>query len=211
MKKYDILGTLGANKIKPDNLVNDVLETPELIPELLKGLSSENARVKFGSAKILRLVSTQKPEVLYPHFNFFVNLLDTDNNIIKWNAIDVIANLAPVDSDKKLDKLFKKFYGLMNEGSLITAGHVMAGSATIVKAKPYLEEQITKEILKIDKIPLPTEECRNILKGHAIKAFELYFEYIKNKDSILPFVKSQLKNTRNATKTKAEKFLKKIR
>ena len=62
----------------------------------------------------------------------------------------------------------------------------------------------------MEKISLPTEECRNILIGKAIKAFEVYFDEIEDKDKIISFVKGQLNNTRNATRSKAEKFLKKI-
>jgi hypothetical protein len=96
---------------------------------------------------------------------------------------------------------------MLYEGSLVTAGHVVAGSAVIAKAKPYLEENITTEILQIEKFPLPTEECRNILKGHAIKTFGTYFDSVKNKDDVINFVRQELKNTRNATRKKAEKFI----
>ncbi|MBA7527022.1 hypothetical protein ES705_19195 [subsurface metagenome] len=33
--------------------------------------------------KILRLVSEQQLELIYPHFDTFVKMLDSDNNILK--------------------------------------------------------------------------------------------------------------------------------
>jgi len=68
--------------------------------------------------------------------------------------------------------------------------------------------------LRIEKAPIKppiTQECKNILIGKAILAFDVYFDQIKNKAPIISFVKKQVNNTRNATKVKAEKFLKKNR
>ncbi|MDH5684387.1 MAG: hypothetical protein OEZ20_07980 [candidate division WOR-3 bacterium] len=98
---------------------------------------------------------------------------------------------------------------MLYEGSLITANQVVVGSAFVVKSKPYFEEKITKDILPLEKFPLPTKECRNILKGKAITAFDKYFDQIKSKNEVIDFVKKELKNTRNATKNKAVKFLRK--
>jgi len=50
-----------------------------------------------------------------------VTLLDSPINIFKWNAIDIIANLTAADTADKFSPLFIKYYGLMEEGSLITA------------------------------------------------------------------------------------------
>jgi len=114
-----------------------------------------------------------------------------------------------VDVNKRFEKIFDKFYGLLEEGSLITAAHVISNSWKIVNAKPMLESKITKELLKVEKIQLPTEECRNILFGYTIRSFDQYFEKIQNKNEVIDFARRQLNNSRNATKAKADKFLKK--
>lgn len=148
--------------------------------------------------------------MLYPKMEFFVNLLDSENNIVKWNTMDIIANLTAVDSRNEFNKVFKKFYLNLNCGSLITAGHIVDNSGKIALHKPELQDEITEQLLKVEKIPLPTEECRNILIGKTINAFQAYFEKIKDKNEVISFVKRQLDNPRNATRAKAEKFLKKI-
>jgi len=186
------------------------LKNRKTLQELKDGLNSKNPQIKFGSAKALRTLSEKKPDALYPEWSFFVDLLDSENNILKWNAMDIIANLTKVDSRGEFDGLFKKFYGLLYEGSLITAGHVVDNSAKIALHKPKFQEKITEELLKTEKIPLPTEECRNILIGKTINALQAYVDKIKNKREVAAFVKRQLGNRRNATKTKAEKFLKKL-
>ena len=205
-----ILEAVAKKKNKAEVLAERVIRNPKLLPELLEGISSERAGIKFKSAKILKIISEERPELLYLKWDFFEKLLDCENNIIKWNAMDVIANLSGVDSRNRFDKIFRKFYGMLYEGSLITAAHVVGNSWKIAKANPGLSSRITNELLKIEKIPLPTKECRNILKGHAILSFSEYFDQIKEKGKVISFVRKELKNSRNATRSKAEKFLKKF-
>lgn len=205
-----ILEAVAKKKNKAEALAKRVIRNPISLSELLEGIYSEKAAIKFKSAKILRIISEERPGLLYPKWDFFEKLLDSENNIIKWNAMDVIANLTRVDSRNRFDKIFRKFYGMLYEGSLITAAHVVGNSWKIAKAKPGLGSRITSELLKVEKIPLPTEECRNILKGHAILSFSEYFDQIKEKGKVKSFARRELKNTRNATRSKAEKFLKKF-
>jgi hypothetical protein len=63
----------------------------------------------------------------------------------------------------------------------------------------------------VEDLSLPTEECRNILIGKTINAFNDYYNQITNKEKVTAFVKRHLKNPRNATKAKAERFLKKLK
>jgi hypothetical protein len=210
MRESTFLDKLGEKEANDEDLAEEALRHRELLRDLLNGISSQNPRTKFRSAKILRIISKRNPEVLYSNMEFFADLLDNENNILKWNAIDIIANLTTVDSHDKFDGLFERFYSNLHKGSLITAGHIVDNSGTIALAKPELQDMITKELLKVEEIPLPTEECRNILIGKAIKAFEVYYEKIKDKDELVSFVERQLDNSRKATKAKAESLLRKL-
>jgi len=204
-----MLGELNRKQDNSESLARMIVKNPNRLSVVFNGISSENPRIKFRSAKVLRILSEKNPKLLYSKIDFFIDLLDSENNIIRWNAMDTIANLAVVDSKNKFNKIFKKFYGLLYEGSLITASHVVDNSGKIAGAKPNLQSKITNELLKIEKVPLPTEECRNMLLGKTIVAFDMYYDQIQNKDKVISFVKRQLTNSRNATKVKAEKFLNK--
>jgi hypothetical protein len=204
---------LEKEETKVEDEAENVMKDPNLLPEIFDGISSENPSVKFKSAKILRIISERNPQILYSRMDFFVNLLDSENNILKWIAIDVIGNLTPVDSENKFDKMFKKYYSFLSDESMITISHVLDDSGKIAKAKPHLTKKITNELLKIERAAPSThitQECKNILLGKAILAFGMYYDKIENKDEVISFVKRQLHNTRNATKTKAEKFLEKF-
>ncbi len=202
-----ILDEIGRKEVPVQDITGKVIKKPELLPEVIEGFCSNKAGIKFKSAKILVQISRDKPDLLYDYFDFFAEQLNNKNNILKWSAIDILANLTPVDIQKKFDQLMPDYYAKLCEGSLITSGHVIAGSAVIVKSKPYLEEKVTASVLDIENIPLPTEECRNIIKGHAITVFGDYFDYIGNKAGVIDFIRKELNNNRNSTKKKAEKFL----
>ena len=53
--------------------------TPEQIDGLFEGLGSRTARVKYGAAKALKMVSEQAPDLLYPRWDTLVRLLENDN------------------------------------------------------------------------------------------------------------------------------------
>ena len=158
---------------------------------------------------MLRLIGEKDPAILYPQFDFFAQLLDSDNNFLKWGAIHTIANLTKADTANKFEAIFNRYFAPIPGPELIPAGNAIGGAAKIALAKPHLTDKITKEILKVEKAKYQTAECRNIALGHAINSFDRFFDQITDKKSVITLIKKQLKNTRDATKKKAEKFLKK--
>jgi len=204
-----LLQEISQEATDKDGIVDRVIRNPELIPEIIEGLSADRARIKYGCAKILRLLSEKKPEILYPRFDFFVELLDSDNSFIKWDAIHVLGNLAAVDSEDRFEKAYDRYFVPIPGPVLITAANVIGGAAKIALAKPALTQKITGEILKVEKARYQTDECRNVALGQAIDSFDRFFNQIENKEPVIALVQRQLKNTRNSTRKKAEKFLKK--
>ena len=211
MVESEILDELGKKEVKVEDLAVRVLRKPDLLPEIFNGISSTNARTRFNSAKILRTISERNPKMLYSNFDFFTELLDSENRILKWIAMDVIGNLTSVDSENKFDRIFRKFYDLLSDESMVTAGHVIDNSGKIAIAKPYLQNKITEELFKVEKIQYKTSECRNILLGKVISSFVQYINQVNNRERMISLVKRQLKNSRKATRAKAEKFLNKIK
>lgn len=177
----------------------------------LADLFSKEPKVKFACAKRLLQISKDNPRSIYSDFDFFVGLLESDNNIIKWTAIDIIGNLAKVDHENKVDKQVKKLTEFLNSGKLITANHAIGALSQIALTKPEYLENFVKEVLKVEKYTYDTDECRNIAIGKVILALENHISEIKNRKDVIKFLQRQTKNTRHATAKKAEKLLAKIR
>ena len=175
----------------------------------LADLQSNSAQVKYCCAKNLIAIAKENPARIYPHIDTFVKLLDGDNNVLKWTAIIIIGNLARVDKEKKVDRIIGKLVGFLNAGKLITANNATMALAGIAIAKPRYQKQITEELLKVEHYEYDTDECRNIAIGKVIEAIGLYSSQLKDKKAVIAFTQRQTKNTRNATKKKAERFLRK--
>jgi hypothetical protein len=192
-----------------DRLEREIEKNTSLIPAAIEGLNSPEASVRFKAAKILSLLSQKKPAALYPYFEHLERLLRSPNKILKWNALDILAQLSTVDSDHKFSTIMTRYYDCLKEGNLITAAHVVENSAVIVKAVQDRESEITTLLASVERLTLPTEECRNILQGKVIETFDRYFILSANKETMLNFAQKQLTNARPATQKKAANFVKK--
>ncbi len=192
--------------VTPKSMARNIVKNKKLLSEVIKGITSDKPEIKYKSGKTLMILSEENPKLLYSKWDHFVTLLDSENTFMKSIGITILSNLTRVDTKNKFDKLFNNFYKLLDCESMITAAYLVGHSGTIAKAKPKLQNKITNKLLSIDETH-HSSECKNIIKGKAILSLGQYFEEAKNKKKIIEFVKKELKNTRPATRKKAEKFL----
>jgi len=142
----------------------------------------------------------------------FIEMLDSRYRILTWNALAIIANLTRVDLDKKFDAIFDKYYGFLNNGYMVTVANVVGNSGRIANSKPYLIPKITDELLKVKSIstgPHLTEECKRVIAQQVIKSFDLFFDRVNQKETVISFVKGCLDSSRKKLRTTAENFLEK--
>jgi hypothetical protein len=208
----DILKKLADKSISKEQLFNKVKKNNDLIPMLLTGVSSPKASVRYGSAKVLMDLSEEQPSLLYPDMDFFVSLLESRYRILTWNAISIIANLTRVDTEKKFDSFFEKYFGLLNNEYMVTVTNVVGSAGKIALAKPYLTNQIVKKLLLVEKLsttPHLSSECKRVIIEHTIKSFDVFFHQIQQKEEVMSFVKKQLKSPRKTLRFESENFLKK--
>jgi hypothetical protein len=203
-----LLRRLTRRKIDAEKLAAELIARPRLLPEFLGGLESDTASVKFGCAKVLRIVSEREPAVLYPDIKRFFDLLESDNQIIKWNAILIVGNLAAVDSKGKIGRILGKYLEPIPGPELVTAANVIVGATRIALAKPRLTDKIVEALLKVARARYRTRDCRNVATGHAIDALDQLYAQTKKKETVARFITRQCKNPRNATRKKAERFVK---
>lgn len=193
-------------------LLKKVKQNHELIPEILGGISSSKPAIRYSCAKVLMDLSEEEPEQLYPHMDFFINLLDSKYRILTWNAIIIIANLTKIDTENKFDPIFNKYYNYLDDEYMVTVANVVGNSGKIALAKPYLTQKITDKLLKVENIsttPHLSEECKRVITEHAIKTIDVFFPQIEQKDKVISFVKKHLNSSRESLRTESEKFLEK--
>lgn len=177
----------------------------------LNDFFSKTAKTKYASTKRAIAISKDNPSELYPDFDFFVGLLNNENQIIKWTAIQVIGNLSKVDKRKKIDKLLPKLISFLNCGKMITANNTILALSEIALNKPEYQEKIFKELIKVEHYNYDTLECRNVALGKVVLALEKFKDKIKDKKDILEFLERQTSNTRAPVKKRAIKLLEKLK
>jgi hypothetical protein len=184
----------------------------DLIPILVKGMYSLKPSVRYGCGKVLMDLSETHPEKMYQNIDSFIDLLDSKYRIITWNSMAIIANIAEVDKEKKIDTIFQKYINFLKDEYVITVANTIENLGKIALAKPYLIQKITTEILRVENIKLTphlTEECRRVIAEKAIGSFDQFFNNIQEKKKVLSFVERQVKSSRKSLRSKAAEFVKK--
>jgi len=195
-----------------ESLLNKVKQDFGLIPLLINCVDSSKAAVRYGCAKVLMGFSEEFPEQLYPYMQSFIELLDSKYRILKWNAFAIIANLTSVDTDKKFDAIFEKYYSFLDNDYMVTVVNVVGNSGKIAHAKPYLIPKITSELLKIQNLstgPHLTEECKRVIAQSTIKTLDSFFNRIDQKERVLSIVRFYVDSPRKKLKITAQSFLEK--
>jgi len=212
MARDNILEQLGTKGVDIHAIATRLIRNRKQIPIVVEALQAEKSSKKYAYEKVLRLISDKKPELIYPYFNVFSKLLNSDNSFLKWGSIMTVANLTAVDTQNRFEDIFKKYYAPIGGPVMVTATNIISSSDKIVQAKPLLADSITKEILKVEKANFihkgaPSPECRNVAIGQAIDAFDQFFDQIRPKARVRNFIKHQLNNTRQQVIQKAERFM----
>jgi hypothetical protein len=210
----ELLQKLANKSITKEMLLQKVKQNFSMLPEVLNGVSSPKAAIRYSCTKVLMDLSEEYPEKLYPYMDSFITLLDSKYRILTWNAMAILANLAKVDADQKFDAVFDKYYSRLNDAYMVTVANVVGNSAKIALAKPHLIQKITNELLKVEKIsttPHLTEECKRVIAEHTIKSFALFLDKIEQKEKVVSFASRHLNSPRKTLRNAAEEFLTKFR
>jgi len=208
----ELLVKLGDKSMTTRELLQTIEQDWTLLPQLLEGVTSSKASIRYGCSKVLMGLSEAHPTKLYPFMDSIIDLLDSKYRILVWNALAMIANLARVDEDKKFDAAFDKYYSFVNNEYMVTVANVVGHSGKIALAKPYLIDKITNELLKVDGIPLTphlTEECKRVIAEKTIESFDLFFDKLTQKKRVISFVEKHTSSSRRTLRATAENFLKK--
>ncbi len=210
--KHDLLEKLVDKTITKEGLLKKVKQNFDLLSDIIEGVSSEKAAIRYRCGKVLMDLSEEYPDKLYPYMDFFIKLLSSKYRILTWQAMFIIASLTKIDKNNKFDAIFDKYYSFINDEYMVTVANVVGHSGKIALAKPHLIPKITKELLKVENIkttPHLTDECKKVIVENAIKSIDMFFPQIENKNEVISFVKKHATSSRKTLKTKSEEFLNK--
>ncbi|MFX1569128.1 MAG: hypothetical protein ACFFCV_12255 [Promethearchaeota archaeon] len=193
-------------EIQAKDIVKSILEHKNNLSTILKGVTNKVDSIRYPNAIALEILSEKHPMIIYPEWDFFTELLNSNNAYHKSIAISTISNLTLVDNQNKFEDIFELFFQFIDDKSVIVSRKLAIYTGRIVKAKPSLSSRITEILLNINKTQ-HNPSRKDLIKGDIIESFDEYFEEIKDKKKILDFVKSQLDSSSPSTVKKAKKFL----
>jgi hypothetical protein len=176
----------------------------------LDKLNSKDPKIKYGFAKELIKIGKSDPKILYDYFDFWTDLINCDQNIIKWTAIDILGYISTVDIADQLPGQIENLYKILHSGNLISCNHAVFALGLIAKNNPTQRAGIIKELVTISLDNFETEECRAIATGKVIETIKDFTREIVNNQDVLEFIKKAQFSQRNATKKKAESLMIKL-
>ncbi len=173
-------------------------------------LLQAGGREKFQVAKNLLLAAQERPYEFAPQWKEILSLVQSDNAIIQWTGIDLIASCAPELSAKQSERCLQELLGLLENPTLITTNHIIVALESFARSKPSLQSQLLPILLSLDQKHFETSECRNIVIGKVIESLPTFASKPSARKSILRFLKTHSNNRRPATAKKAVNLLKKL-
>jgi hypothetical protein len=205
-----ILETVHKKEIDVDALVKPAVKESRVLQELLIGQKSKDETFRYNCFKILYKISENHPSVLYSEWNYFVELLSSENSYHRMAAVQILANLTQADKEDKFKTIFDVFFNLLNDRSMIVAIYTAQNGGKIAKWNPDLRSKITEKLFDIDKTH-HEQDRKDLIKAGAIESFEDYFQFYENKDKIIAFVKKctdcKSPKTRKIAKLFLDKYL----
>lgn len=201
---------LSAKNIDPASIAERALEDDKALETLLTGISPDRKKITIreNSFKALMLLCEKHPDRLFPHWDYLIGLLQSNNSYSKYAALYIIAAIVPADKQGLFDKVFDIYYGLLDDRSIMVAAHIAGRSGKIARAQPALQSKITGRLLDIDKTHFDPGR-QDLIKPYIIESFEEYFEQSQDKASILAFVRQQVDCKSPKARKLAKAFLEK--
>ena len=200
-----MISELLKKDINPEIYANKLIENPDKINQYLDGLLSKNETYRYNCFKVINIVSEKKPDVIYPHWDFFKNHLKSDNNYHKMSAVTILANLTSVDKEDRFKKIFNEYFENIKSEKTIVPIYVVRSSGKIASFKPEFEDKIIELLLNIEDI-YPGKQIE-LLKSAVIESFSELYDKAKKKNKIVSFVKRQLKSDSPKTRKVAREFI----
>lgn len=169
-------------------------------------MAAPSGTARFAAGKALAVTAEKDPRRVYPHFEAIAALLASDSKIVRWNAMQILALLAPVDQDQKLDGVLDTCLAFIRGSNLVSAANAIRGAGRIARSRPELLDRIVPAILAVEDATYETPECRKVAIGHALDALRELWPSVRQRPEVAEFIRRQRATTRPAVARRAERM-----
>lgn len=116
---------------------------------LLGLLEEKDISVAFEALKELEKISDTS-DVLYPHINKFVSMMDSEKYVIRVRGFRLFCKQAKWDTDNLIDRNLDSALNILNDEKPTAVRQALTALQDIVLYKKKLREQIKQQVLEID-------------------------------------------------------------
>jgi len=176
------------------------------VPAAVRTMAAPSGTARFAAGKALAVTAEKDPRRVYPHFEAIAALLASDSKIVRWNAMQILALLAPVDQDQKLDGVLDTCLAFIRGSNLVSAANAIRGAGRIARSRPELLDRIVPAILAVEDATYETPECRKVAIGHALDALRELWPSVRQRPEVAEFIRRQRATTRPAVARRAERM-----
>jgi hypothetical protein len=207
MVNSDVLRTLASEKDPDlDEAARIALADEGVRKKLLEGLVSKDEVYRYNCVKVLSLISAERPEVLYPEWDYLVGLLSSANAYHRCSSLSIIADLTRVDTEGKFEDIFDQYFSLLDDPKVIVAIYLARAAGRIARFKPRLRTTVLNRLLDVDQTHHAPGR-KDLLKADIIASVDEVFDDVNDKDRVLAFVEEQLECSSPKTRKAAKAFL----
>lgn len=173
---------------------------------LIDGLTSIQDPYRYNCFQVLLRVCADHAALLYSNWDEFLALLDSPNAYHRSIGLRLIACLAAADGESRFERVFDRYFDLLDDESIMVARYLAQSAAGIAAAKPHLREPIVRRLLAVDRLHHEPSR-RDLLKTDVIETLGACYEHCEDQAGIRAFVAEQLHCSSPKTRKAAKAFL----
>lgn len=161
---------------------------------------------RFAALKALSVTAEKDPGRVYPYFDAIAAQLNSDSKIVCWNAMQILARLAPVDGARRLDSILDVYLGFIEADNMVSAANAIQGAGRMAATRPELLDRVIPAILGVERANYRTQECRNVVIGVALETCEQLGECVCGRPDVAEFIRRQRANPRASVARRAQRM-----
>ncbi len=180
------------------------------VERLLEQAGDKDDAVRSAAFTRLLQIGEATPRELSARFERLVAMLDSPNGFHRSIGACLIARAAAGDPEP-FDAAFDRYFGLLDDPSIMVARYAVQNAGRIARARPDLRARVSERLLRVDETHHPAAR-RDLLKADAVASLAEVVDEIPGADEIergriAAFVRAQLSSSSPKTRAAAKAFL----
>jgi hypothetical protein len=198
---------LDTKQILPDQIAENAIDNPEMLQELLNGIGPQTQKSarRENCSQALMYMAEMWPEILLPHWDYFINLFGTSNGFSKYVAIYMIASLVKADPSGRFAMNLNDYFKMLDDDSVMVASHTALNAAKIALACPALQSEIIRRLINVDQTHQDSGHLA-LIKAYILESLDALYLTSDLKSEISNFVIAQLQSESPKTRKLAKAF-----